>query len=157
MRKLVVAEYVTLDGVMQDPGGVGELAQSGWNKRYWNDELAKFQYDGLVASDALLLGRVTYEGFAAAWPTMTGEGDFAVRMNAYPKYVASTTLRHPAWTNSHVLEGDVADAVPALGASTASRSRSETRRGPIAGGTRHVGTPGGAPSGRPSAPRRSAW
>jgi dihydrofolate reductase len=114
MRKVVVAEYLTLDGVMQDPGGVGEIEQGGWSGAYWDDDLAKFQYDGLVASDALLLGRVTYEGFAAAWPTRTDEGDFAVRMNAYPKYVVSTTLKDPAWTNSHLIGGDVAEAIGRL-------------------------------------------
>src|SRR5262249_46004778 len=114
MRKLIVAEYLTLDGVMQDPGGVGEFEQGGWSGPYWNDELAKFQYDGLVASDALLMGRVMYDGFAAAWPNMTHEGDFAVRMNNYPKYVVSTTLKNPEWSNSHVIRGDVTQEIGEL-------------------------------------------
>jgi dihydrofolate reductase len=114
MRRVVVAEYVTLDGVMQDPGGVGEIEQGGWSNPYWNDELATFQYDTLVASDALLLGRVTYEGFAAAWPSMTEAGDFAVRMNGYPKYVVSTTLDKAEWNNSHIIKGNVPQEVVTL-------------------------------------------
>jgi dihydrofolate reductase len=114
MRRVVVAEYVTLDGVMQDPGGVGEIEQGGWSNPYWNDELATFQYDTLVASDALLLGRVTYEGFAVAWPSMTEAGDFAVRMNGYPKYVVSTTLDKAEWNNSHIIKGNVPQEVATL-------------------------------------------
>jgi dihydrofolate reductase len=115
MRKLVVAEYLSLDGVMQDPGGSGEFEKGGWSGPYFSDDLAKFQYDCLVASDALLLGRRTYEGFAAAWPKMTDEGDFAVRMNSYPKYVVSSTLKDPEWNNSSVVDGsDVGEEVRKL-------------------------------------------
>jgi dihydrofolate reductase len=114
MRKLVIAEYVTLDGVMQDPGGAEGFAHGGWHNPYFNDELAAIQRDGLFASDALLLGRVTYEGFAAAWPSVTDETGFANRMNNLPKYVASTTLGEVAWNNSRVIEGDVAAAVAEL-------------------------------------------
>ena len=78
MRRVVAAEYVTVDGVMTDPGGVGELERGGWSNRYFNDELAKYQSDKLFASDALLLGRVTFEGFAAAWPSQE-EAEGAVR------------------------------------------------------------------------------
>lgn len=99
MRKIVMTEYVTLDGVMEEPGR--------WSGPFFNDETAKFKYDELFASDALLLGRVTYEGFAAAWPTMEGTGDFGERMNALPKYVVSTTLTDPSWNNTTVLGGDV--------------------------------------------------
>jgi hypothetical protein len=76
MRKIVVSEYVSLDGVMQDPGGVGELEHGSWTVPYWSDELAAFKHDELFRSDGVLLGRVTYEGFAAAWPTATDEGDY---------------------------------------------------------------------------------
>ncbi|HEV8274076.1 MAG TPA: dihydrofolate reductase family protein [Streptosporangiaceae bacterium] len=108
MGKIVAAEYVSVDGVMQDPGGVGEIEAGGWTNPYWNDELAKLQTDLLFASDALLLGRVTYEGFAAAWPDMEHEqGPFAGKMNAMPKYVASRTLTGMAW-NAALIEGDVA-------------------------------------------------
>jgi dihydrofolate reductase len=114
MRKVVVTEYLSLDGVMQDPGGVGEIEQGGWTVPYWNDEIAKFQSDGLFASDALLLGRVTYEGFAAAWPDMTHEeGEFADRMNSLPKYVATRTLDQLEW-NATPLKGDVAQEVAKL-------------------------------------------
>jgi dihydrofolate reductase len=114
MRKLVVAEYVTLDGVMQDPGGVGEIEQGGWHNPYWNDELAGFQRDGLFASDALLLGRITYEGFAAAWPSRTDDEGFADQMNGLPKYVVSTTLERADWNNSRLITGNVADEVAKL-------------------------------------------
>jgi dihydrofolate reductase len=115
MRKIVAAEYVTLDGVMTDPGGVGEIEQGGWSNAFFNDELAKYQSDQLFASDALLLGRVTYEGFAAAWPSQEEEeGEFGVRMNALPKFVASRTLAEPLEWNATLLEGDVAEAVRQL-------------------------------------------
>jgi dihydrofolate reductase len=115
MRKIVAAEYVTVDGVMTDPGGVGEIEHGGWSNAYFNDELAKYQSDQLFASDALLLGRVTYEGFAAAWPSQEEEeGEFGIRMNALPKFVASTTLTEPLEWNATLLEGDVAEAVRRL-------------------------------------------
>jgi dihydrofolate reductase len=115
MRSVVAAEYVTVDGVMQDPGGVGEIEHGGWSNPYFNDELAKYQTEQLFASDALLLGRETFAGFAAAWPSMEGtEGDFAVRMNTLPKYVASRTLEDPLPWNGKLLEGDVAEAVAGL-------------------------------------------
>jgi dihydrofolate reductase len=103
--KVVATEYVSLDGVMDEPGT--------WSFPFFNDEAAKFKYDELFASDALLLGRVTYQGFAAAWPTMTGTGDFGERMNSMPKYVASTTLDTMEW-NARLIEGDVAAAVARL-------------------------------------------
>jgi dihydrofolate reductase len=105
MRNVVVSEFVTLDGVMEDPS---------WSFPYYSEEQEKYKLDELLASDALLLGRVTYEGFAAAWPTMTDEQGFADRMNSLPKYVATRTLKDLAWNNSHVLEGDIAGAVSEL-------------------------------------------
>jgi dihydrofolate reductase len=105
MRKVVVTEYVSLDGVMDEPGT--------WSFPFFNDEAAKFKYDELFASDALLLGRVTYQGFAAAWPTMTDTGDFGERMNSMPKYVASRTLDTVEW-NASLLKGDVAEEVAKL-------------------------------------------
>jgi dihydrofolate reductase len=95
MGKIVAAEYVTIDGVMQQPGGVGEFEYAGWSGPYWSDELAKLQTDLLFASDALLLGRVTYQAFAAAWPNM--EHEFAHKMNTMPKFVASRTLKDMEW------------------------------------------------------------
>jgi dihydrofolate reductase len=115
MRKVVAAEYVTVDGVMTDPGGVGEIEHGGWSNPYFDDELASYQSQQLVASDALLLGRVTFEGFAAAWPSMEEtEGEFAVRMNALPKFVASRTLQEPLAWNGTLLKGNVAEAVANL-------------------------------------------
>jgi dihydrofolate reductase len=115
MRQVVAAEYVTIDGVITDPGGVGEIEHGGWSNAYFNDELATYQSDQLFASDALLLGRVTFEGFAAAWPSMEEiEGEFAARMNTLPKYVASTSLTEPLPWNGTLLEGDLAEEVAKL-------------------------------------------
>jgi dihydrofolate reductase len=115
VRNVVAAEYVTIDGVMQDPGGVGEIEHGGWSSEYFDDELAKYQSDQLLASDALLLGRVTFEGFAAAWPSMEeAEGEFAIRMNALPKFVASRTLNEPLAWNGTLLKGDLAEEVAKL-------------------------------------------
>jgi dihydrofolate reductase len=115
MRKVIAAEYVTVDGVMTDPGGVGEIEHGGWSNQYFDDELAKYQSEQLFESDALLLGRVTFEGFAAAWPSMEEtEGEFAVRMNALPKFVASRTLREPLVWNGTLLKGELVDAVARL-------------------------------------------
>jgi dihydrofolate reductase len=114
MSRIVAAEYVTADGVMQDPGGVGEIELGGWSNPYWNDELEKFQTGLLFASDALLLGRITYEGFAAAWPDPEHEeGGFATKMNTMPKYVASRTLTDTEW-NATLIKGDVPEEVTRL-------------------------------------------
>ena len=114
MGKIVAAEYVSVDGVMQDPGGTEGAEVGGWTNPYWNDELAKLQTDLLFASDALLLGRVTYEGFAAAWPDPEHEqGPFADKMNTMPKYVASRTLTDMEW-NAAPIGGDVADEIARL-------------------------------------------
>lgn len=104
MRKLIVSEYVSLDGVMENPA---------WTAPYWNDEIARFKSDEFFASDVLLLGRVTYEGFAAAWPGMTDEDGFADRMNSMPKFVASTTLTDMTW-NAAPLQSNIAEAVTQL-------------------------------------------
>ena len=114
MRKLIVSEFVTLDGVMDDPGGAEGTPQGGWSIAYWHEDIGKVKYDELIAADALLLGRVTYEGFAAAWPGRSDEQGFADRMNSIAKHVVSTTLHNPTWNNSHIISGDVAAAVRAL-------------------------------------------
>ncbi len=124
MRRIVVSEFLTLDGVMEAPDK--------WSFPFWNDEAAKFKYDELFASDALLLGRVAYQGFAAAWPsrsdsavaadsTTGGESversetdQFADRMNSLPKYVVSTTLDTAEWNNSTIIKGNVPTAVADL-------------------------------------------
>jgi dihydrofolate reductase len=114
MSRIVVTEFVSLDGVMEDPGGAEGFEHGGWTFPYWSDEIAKVKLDELFASDALLLGRVTYEGFAAAWPSQSDEQGFADRMNSLPKFVASTTLSKAEWQNSTVLQGDAADEVTKL-------------------------------------------
>jgi dihydrofolate reductase len=113
MGRIVVTEFVSLDGVMEDPGGAEDFKHGGWSFEISRgDEGDKFKLDETMASDALLLGRVTYEGFAKAWPSR--EGEFADKFNAMPKYVVSSTLRAPEWNNTTVLEGDLADEVAEL-------------------------------------------
>ena len=110
MGRIVVTEFISLDGVVEDPGGSEDFKHSGWSFEIdRGDEGNKFKLDETMASEALLLGRVTYEGFAEAWPSRSGE--FADKFNNMPKYVVSSTLSDPGWTNSTVINGDVADAV----------------------------------------------
>jgi dihydrofolate reductase len=110
MGKIVVTEFVSLDGVMEDPGGAEDFKYGGWSFEIARgDEGDRFKLDEAFASDALLLGRVTYEGFADAWPSRDGE--FADKFNAMPKYVVSSTMKDPEWNNSTVLEGDLEQAV----------------------------------------------
>src|SRR6266700_3926645 len=113
MRRIVAAEYLSLDGVTEDPGPTGEYEHRGWTVPYWNDEIAKWQTDQLFASDALLLGRVTYEEFVASWPLRSGD-PFTDRMNSLPKFVASRTLQEPLEWNSTLLKGDIAEEVQKL-------------------------------------------
>jgi len=111
--RIVVTEFVSLDGVMEDPGGSENFAQGGWSfKISRGDEGDKFKLDEAFASEALLLGRVTYEGFAEAWPSR--EGEFADKFNNMPKYVVSSTLDEPEWNNSTVLKGDLVEEVGKL-------------------------------------------
>lgn len=114
MGKIIVTEFITLDGVMEDPGGADQTKHGGWSGQYWNEEAQKYKYDELFATDALLLGRVTYEGFAAAWPGMTDDDGFADRMNSLPKYVVSETLDHVKWNNSFLLKGEVIKQISKL-------------------------------------------
>src|SRR4051795_5000875 len=113
MGRIVVTEFVSLDGVMEDPGGSEDFKHGGWSFEFSRgDEGDRFKLDETMASEALLLGRKTYEGFADAWPTR--EGDFADKFNEMPKYVVSSTLKDPDWTNSHVLSGDLVEEVSKL-------------------------------------------
>jgi dihydrofolate reductase len=108
MGRIVVTEFVSLDGVMEDPGGSENFKYGGWTFEISRgDEGDKFKLDETMSSDALLLGRRTYEGFAEAWPSRDGE--FADRFNSMPKYVVSSTLEDAEWTNSTVLNGDLAE------------------------------------------------
>ena len=116
MRRVIVSEFVSLDGVMEAP--------ERWTLQFGSEEQERFKYDELAAADALLLGRTTYEGFAAAWPGMMDQyegprraelGEYAAMMNGYPKYVVSTTLEEPlGWNNSTLIEGNVAEGVSDL-------------------------------------------
>jgi dihydrofolate reductase len=111
--RIVVTEFVSLDGVMEDPGGAESFEHGGWSFAFdRGDEGNKFKLDETMASTALLLGRKTYEGFAEAWPSRDGE--FADKFNTMPKYVVSSTLENPEWTNSTVLKGDVVKEVAKL-------------------------------------------
>jgi dihydrofolate reductase len=113
MGRIVVTEFVSLDGVIEDPGGSEDFKYGGWSFEIERgDEGDRFKLDEAMNSDALLLGRRTYEGFAAAWPSRDGE--FADKFNNMPKYVVSSTLTDPEWTNSTVLDGDLADEVSKL-------------------------------------------
>jgi dihydrofolate reductase len=110
MGRIVVTEFVSLDGVMEDPGGAEDFKYGGWSFEIpRGDEGDKFKLDETMDAEALLLGRVTYEGFADAWPSRDGE--FADKFNNMPKYVVSSTLGDPEWTNSRVLDGDLDEAV----------------------------------------------
>jgi dihydrofolate reductase len=110
MGRIVVTEFVSLDGVMEDPGGSEDFKYGGWTFEISRgDDGDKFKLDETLGADALLLGRTTFEGFAEAWPSR--EGEFADKFNNMPKYVVSSTLTDPEWTNSTVIDGDLAGAV----------------------------------------------
>jgi len=109
MRKIIASIYSTLDGVIERPG------EDGWSIPYFGPDAAEYATEQLFGCAALLLGRVTYEGFAAAWPNMEAEtGDFGARMNSMPKYVVSNTLEKADWTNTTVLSGDIKEQVGEL-------------------------------------------
>jgi dihydrofolate reductase len=113
MGRIVVTEFMSLDGVVEDPGGSEDFRHGGWAFEFSRGEEGdQFKVDETMNSDALLLGRVTYEGFAEAWPGR--EGEFADRFNSMPKYVVSSTLRDPQWTNTTVVDGDLVEAVTSL-------------------------------------------
>jgi dihydrofolate reductase len=112
MARIVVTEFVSLDGVMEDPGGAEDYKYGGWTFQFDRGEGDKFKMDEALDAEALLLGRVTYEGFAKAWPSR--EGEFADKFNSMPKYVVSSTLDKAEWNNSTVLRGDVVEEVSKL-------------------------------------------
>src|SRR5256885_2233246 len=113
MGTIVVTEFVSLDGVFEDPGGGEDYEHGGWTFEYdRGDDGNKFKLDELMEADAQLLGRVTYEGFAEAWPSR--EGEFADKLNNDPKYVVSTTLENPGWQNTTVISGDVTGEIARL-------------------------------------------
>jgi dihydrofolate reductase len=106
MRNIIVTEYLTVDGVFEEPGQ--------WSFAYWSEEAMRYKRDELFSSDVQLLGRVTYEGFAKAWPTMPDTGDFGERMNSMPKYVVSTTLTHAEWRNTTIINKNVVQEIQKL-------------------------------------------
>src|SRR5919198_3842998 len=117
MGKLVVTEFISIDGVFEDPGGAEEYEHGGWTFEYdRGEEGNQFKLDELMEAEVQLLGRVTYEGFAAAWPTR--EGPFAEKLNNDPKVVVSTTLTDPEWQNTTVISDDVVAEISRLKAET---------------------------------------
>ena len=138
MRRIVVTEFVSLDGVMEDPGGSEGTPFGGWTFKFPDPEGMKYKLDELFAHDAMLLGRVTYDGFAEAWPGRTDDVGFADRMNTMPKYVVSTTLREASWSNSTVISGDVAAQVAGLKADRGERHpcRGQPHAGAVPDGCR---------------------
>src|SRR5436305_3760713 len=117
MGRIVVTEFVSLDGVMEDPGGAEDYKYGGWTFEIERGEDGnRFKLDETNATEALLLGRRTYEGFAEAWPKR--EGEFADKFNEMPKYVVSSTLGEPEWQNTTVLSGDLAEEVNRIREST---------------------------------------
>src|ERR1700733_2513708 len=114
MRRIVVSEFVSLDGVMEDPGGAEGTRHGGWTFQFNDPDGMKYKLDEVMEHEAMLLGRVTYTGFAEAWPGRTDEVGFADKMNSMPKYVVSRTLERADWSNTTVLDGDLAEEVGAL-------------------------------------------
>ncbi len=113
MGKLVVTEFISVDGVFEDPGGAEGYEYGGWTFEYdRGEEGNRFKLDELMEAEVQLLGRVTYEGFAAAWPSR--EGEFADKINSAPKYVVSTTLKDPEWQNTTVISGDPVNEIAEL-------------------------------------------
>jgi dihydrofolate reductase len=117
MGRIVVSEFVSLDGVMEDPGGAEGSPAGGWAFKFERGaDGDRYKLDELMAAEAMLLGRVTYEGFARAWPTIEDEQGFAAKMNSMPKYVVSSSLQEASWENSTILRGDpVAEATQLRG------------------------------------------
>ena len=114
MRKIVVSEFVSLDVVVEDPGGAEKFKHGGWSFKFRDDQVPKYKLDELFTSDALLLGRVTYEGFAKAWPSRKDDLGFADKMNNMPKYVVSATLKKLDWNNSQLIKSNVVEEVKRL-------------------------------------------
>ena len=112
MARIVITEFVSLDGVMEDPGGAESFEHGGWSFQFDYGEGSRFKLDEALGAEALLLGRVTYQGFAKAWPAM--EGEFADKFNGMPKYVISSTLDRADWNNTTVLRGDLVEEVNRL-------------------------------------------
>ncbi len=129
MGRIIVSEFVTLDGVMEDPGGAEGFSRGGWAFQFNRGPAGdKFKLDEVMEAEALLVGRVTYQGFAEAWPSRTGE--FADKMNGMPKVVVSSTLKEPKWQNTRVVSKDIAEEL--------SRLRSSTKGNILVAGSRQL-------------------
>ncbi|MCI0716362.1 MAG: dihydrofolate reductase family protein, partial [Chlorobi bacterium] len=111
MRKIIISEFITLDGVIEAPGGEKGHPHTGWSAEYLSEEYLKYKLDEIFDAGALLLGRVTYEGFAKAWPGRTDEMGFAERMNSMPKYVVSKTLEKAEWNNATIIKNNVVNEI----------------------------------------------
>jgi dihydrofolate reductase len=119
VRRLVVGTYITVDGVMQAPGGPDEdrdggFVHGGWSFPFWDDNMGRLVEDWTERASGLVIGRKTYDIFAAHWPRVTSNDPIAAKLNRMPKYVASRTLANPTWQNTTVLQGDIASAVKRL-------------------------------------------
>jgi dihydrofolate reductase len=114
MGRVVVSEFVSLDGVMEGPGPDDPYAHAGWTFQFQDPVGMRYKLEEVLSHEALLLGRVTYEGFAKAWPGRIDEVGFADKMNAMPKYVVSSTLAHADWSNSTILSGELPTAIGRL-------------------------------------------
>ncbi len=137
MKKLVVGTFLTLDGVMQAPGGPqedteGGFKYGGWQMPFFDADAGKFMGEQIAATDALLLGRVTYQIFAAFWPTAPEDDPIAKKLNSIPKYVVSTTLNKVEWNNSTLIKGDLAEEVAKLKQQPGSGTLSVTGSGKLA-------------------------
>src|SRR5579885_2345726 len=106
MSRIIVSEFISLDGVIEDPGGAEGFKHGGWSLKFFNEEYGKYKFQELMSAGGLLIGRKTYEVFAAAWPGRSDEHGCSARMNSLPKYVVSSTLQKAAWENSTVIDGD---------------------------------------------------
>jgi dihydrofolate reductase len=146
MRRIVVSQFVSLDGVIEDPVGIESLGRGAWSSSTDSGpEGAKLKIDEMMESEAMLLGRKTYDGYLAAWPERGG--DYADKINGMPKYVVSSTLRDPEWNNTTVLSGDAADEVSRL--KDQRGSQPPLLRGPGPRGRARAGRlPGGRRRGR---------
>ncbi len=111
MRKIIISEFITLDGVIEAPGGEKGHPHSGWSAEFLSEEYLKYKLDEIFDAGALLLGRVTYEGFAKAWPGRKDEMGFAERMNSLPKYVVSKNLQKAEWNNSTIIKGNIVNEI----------------------------------------------
>jgi dihydrofolate reductase len=114
MGKIIVSEFVSLDGVIEGPGDMDSFKYAGWTMSYSDAESMQFKLNETLSSGSLLLGRVTYEGFAAAWPTIKDPAGFADKMNSMPKYVVSATLSDPSWNNTRIISSDFVNEIIAL-------------------------------------------